>query len=230
MQLNSQSGFSLTELLISLTLGLLITALAHQGLQAINTSYQSQTAYQHLTLELESIMFQITRDIRRSASLAISGQDAVVAAGGKNPFSYDTSSSSALFSFATIESSTMPAGSYDCLLFAYDANHDGIPNGNSERFGYRWSEQTLKTRSNGAACNQSGWVRISDDQNLQIRTLRFTPLRQSLPSNSLFSRCSILIEIEGSSLKQPDLVLTLSHRLSLGNLFKDSDPGSRLCQ
>lgn len=228
MQLSWQAGFTLVELLISLSIGFLLTAAASQSLIAINTSHLSQLAYQHLSLELESLMNQMVRDIRRSAYIANSGQISLIA-GNRNPLLYDTSSQIPLFSFSTIESQHLGNGSYDCILFAYDANNDGQNSGNSERLGYRFSENAVKVRNAGGSCQQSGWVKISDDQNLVISKLSFTPIRQSIAFSSELLQCSLIIQLEGYSLKHPEISLSLTHLLSLGNSLRESNAAGVLC-
>lgn len=228
MQLSRRQGFTLVELMISLSLGFLITAAASQFLVAINTIQLSHMANQHLSLELEALMTQMVREIRRTASIADSGQTSLMMK-KSNPLLYDSVSQTALFSFATIESSSIASGSYDCILFAYDANNDGQNSGNSERFGYRLSEHAIKVRNAGGSCQQSGWIKISDDQNLQISKLSFTPIRQNIPYSTELLRCSLLIQLEGYSVKHPEIRLSLSQMLSLGNSLRESSLSAGLC-
>lgn len=228
MQLSLQQGFTLVELLISLSIGFLITAAASQSLIAINTTQLNQLAYQHLSLELESLMNQMVRDIRRTAYIANSGQTDRVS-GVSNPLLYDIVSKTPLFSFSTIESTTLATGSYDCILFAYDANNDGQNSGNSERFGYRLSENAVKVRSAGGSCQQSGWIKISDDQNQVISKLSFTPIRQTIRFRTDLLQCSLIIQLEGYSLKYPEIKLTLTQMLSLGNGLSEFSSSAALC-
>lgn len=228
MQLSLQQGFTLVELMISLSIGFLLTAAASHSLIAIHTTQLSQLAYQHLNLELEGLMNQMVRDIRRTAYIANSGQMSLVS-GNLNPLLYDNSSRIPLFSFSTVESQNLSSGSYDCILFAYDANNDGQNSGNSERLGYRFSENAVKVRNAGGSCQQSGWVKISDDQNLVISKLSFTPIRQSIAFSSELLQCSLIIRLEAYSLKHPEISLSLTQLLSLGNSLRESNSAAALC-
>lgn len=228
MQLSLRQGFTLVELLISLSIGFLITAAASQSLIAINSTQLSQLAYQHLALELEALMNQMVRDIRRTAYIDDLGQSNLVL-GNRNPLLYDSFSQVPLFSFANIETSSLATGSYDCILLAYDTNHDGLNTGTSERFGYRYSENAVKARNAGGSCQQSGWIKISDDQNLIISKLSFTPMRQNIPYSTDLLHCSLLIQLEGYSIKFPEIRLKLSHMLSLGNALRDFSSSASLC-
>ena len=228
MQLKLRQGFTLVELLISLSIGFLISAAASQSLIAINSAQLSQLAYQHLALELEALMNQMVQDIRRTAYINNNGQTSM-SAGNRNPLLYDSLSQAPLFSFATVESNSLATGSYDCILLAYDANDDGQNSGSSERFGYRYSENAVKVRNAGGSCQQSGWIKISDDQNLVISKLSFTPIRQNIPYSTDLLRCSLFIQVEGYSLKNPEIRLSLSHMLSLGNGLRVFSSSASLC-
>lgn len=228
MQLSLRQGFTLVELLISLSIGFLITTAASQSLTAINSIQLSQLAYQHLALELEALMTQMVQDIRRAAYVANSGQDNL-AMGNRNPLLYDSLSQTSLFSFSSVETSSLATGSYDCILLAYDTNNDGLNTGTSERFGYRYSENAVKVRNAGGSCQQSGWIKISDDQNLVISKLSFTPIRQRIPYSNDLLRCSLIIQLEGYSLKNPEIRLSLFHMLSLGNGLREFSSSTALC-
>lgn len=223
-----QFGFTLTELLLSLTLGLTVTAACLHLLSAMAQTRMATIGQQHLHQELDSLLNRISRDLRRQS---YAGQNAIAELiHAENPLAMDALTGQVLLNFQDIENSDQDITSYDCLLFAYDANHNGHDDGADERFGYRFTENTLKMRGNADNCQQSGWVRISDDQTIRITQSSFRPIAHSSALNNQWISCSILIMVQGQLLNQPEQQLTLRQLISLPNPLHQSQANQRLCQ
>lgn len=229
MQLIHLRGISLVELLLSLTLGLIITAAASHLFSAIARSRMTSISRQHLHQELETLLNRISRDLRRSGHAGHNAFGDLLQA--HNPFFIDHYGQT-LLSLHDIENKDQDSNSYDCILLAYDANENGLDDGNDERFGYRFTENTVKIRSGGGNCQQSGWIRISDDQTLSITRLSFRPLRYTTGLNDDWIRCSILIELEAAVLTHPEQSLQLAQWVTLPNRFRAplGSSGQAWCQ
>ena len=147
-----------------------------------------------------------------------------------NPFISSDQGKTLLFSFADIENSDHDPNSYDCLLFAYDNNANGMDDGNSERFGYRLSENAVKIRSGNAGCSQSGWIKLSDDQTIRITGLSFSPRAIRLSTGQRLLKCQIDIVLEGALISNPLINLRLEQQLTIANLITDPSGQAALCK
>ncbi len=170
------SGFSLVELMISITVGLVVLG----GVVGIFSSSVKSNAdalkMTRLNQELQATMSMMTRDIRRAeywrnATSAIGG-DIPTPTPNTNPFTLDTPSN---YSGEAANS---------CITFSYDMDADGNidlgststapTNDADERFGFRLRDQAIEMRREGLACAVVNWVDIADDKSTQITTLQFT--------------------------------------------------------
>ncbi len=196
------SGFSLVELMISITIGLVVLG----GVVSIFVSSVKSNAdalkMTRLNQELQAVMSMMTRDIRRAGywgtatnaigSLLVSG---VETRPNTNPFD-----NPATFTrVATGKYGSEAANS--CITFSYDTDADGNidvgsgaapTNGTDERFGFRLNSRALETRESGALCTDDGWQNITDERSTRITTLQFTLKPQpaiSLNNPDLKGKC-----------------------------------------
>lgn len=149
-----QTGLSLVELMIGLTVGLLIM-LSALTLYTVNLRYAADIlGAARLNAELRAAMDMMVTDIRRAGF-------------GGQAFTEPGVSDLALFEDGT------------CLVFTYDANQDGIlkqmtadASGSYELFGFKVENHILKVRQGGgdlSACNSGGqWHGLTDPASVRI--------------------------------------------------------------
>ncbi len=152
---SQQTGLSLVELMIGLTVGLLVM-LSALTLYTVNLRYAADIlGAARLNAELRAAMDMMVTDIRRAGF-------------GGPTFTEPGVSDLALFE----------GGS--CLVFTYDANQDGSwkhdaddkISGSYELFGFKVDDHILKVRQGGGdlkACNSGGqWHGLTDPASVRI--------------------------------------------------------------
>lgn len=195
----ASAGFSLIELMISITVGLIVMS----GVLGIfaNSVRSSADALKAMRLnqEMSATMDMITRDVRRSgywglASSAI-GPPAT-SASNTNPFDIIYTSNHA------------SEAADSCITYSYDANSNGAtPIPAAELFGFRLRDTAVQSRAQGAACtDDANWEDITDKNVTQITRLQFT---RTTPR---------IIDIDGvgakhSKIKISEVKITLEGRL-----------------
>jgi prepilin peptidase dependent protein B len=197
------AGFSLIELMIAVTLGLLVLAAVTAVMISTITTNSANLNMIRLDQDLRNIMLLMTRDIRRAGSWNDTRtptaanprydigrnrncnpfmQQATVAAGCPSPA--PATAATDLFPSPTI-TITPPATSAsasvnsNCITYTYDFNGNGIfeTSNPDERFGFRLDNGAIRMRHNGSACTDaaSSWgERITDPSLLTITALNFT--------------------------------------------------------
>ncbi|WJW75086.1 hypothetical protein QVG61_11385 [Thiohalobacter sp. IOR34] len=177
-----QDGFSLTELLIGSTLGLLVLG---GGLQMYLANLQAShdcLSHARLSHELQTALELMTAELRRSGYWA--GQPGIDPRSA-NPF---------LQTEQQLRIGQAAGESRDsCVLYSYDRNQDkrlGVGHGasgalqsaaNVERFGFRLYRQRLQMRLGGRGfdCDHGQWQSLTSDDT-EVTRLRFTRLERCL--------------------------------------------------
>ncbi len=172
------SGFSLVELMISITVGLVVLG----GVVSIFVSSVKGNAdalkMTRLNQELQAVMSMMTRDIRRAGYWGLA--TSAIGAGALNLNINTFANPATGTAVATGNYSSEAANS--CITFSYDMDADGnidvgsgaAPTNNpDERFGFRLNSSALEARQSNAACTAGGWVNITDENSVQITLLRF---------------------------------------------------------
>lgn len=153
-----QRGFTLIELMISIVIGLIIlTAVIGMFVTMIKADNDYLKSIR-LNQELRSSMSLITRNIRRA------GIDGSGATRGIGPYPFSTTAT------------RLTIGNNDhgdvnsCMSFAYDENENGLDDGNTERYGYRWDsvDGAIEIRKSGIACTAGGWENFTDETLIEI--------------------------------------------------------------
>lgn len=175
---HTQPGFSLVELMISITVGLVVLA-GVTTMFAHNVKAGGETLKMaRLHQELQATMSLMTRDLKRAGYWGNASSAIGSGTSNTNPFALDT----------TGNYSGEPANS--CITFSYDMDGDGnldvgsglAPTGDpDERLGFRLRDGAVQTRqsSGGAACTAGGWEGITDTAATEITRLTF--VRSSIP-------------------------------------------------
>jgi prepilin peptidase dependent protein B len=156
-------GFSLTELMIAIALGLfLVSGIAFMMYESAKASRQALLEA-HLRQTLMTVMSVMTGELRRAGYWSRAGLSADLLHNGYAPL-------------------RLVAG--DCLLFSYDresGDTDGLP-APGDRHGLRLSNGALQIKTSdpgcGAdlceSCNSGNWLALTDPQTVTVTGLRFT--------------------------------------------------------
>jgi prepilin-type N-terminal cleavage/methylation domain len=182
MQLNSR-GFSLVELLIAMTIGLMVAAIIASLFVSIIRANSTTVQLAKLNQDLQATVDIIARDIQRagynnnaawnlardtngnhvnaSGALATIDQDAMFSAfitsGGVSTLRDVQCLNAAGVQQATASSCSggvSPPNVYNCILLHYDANGDGVISGTDEIIGYR------RLPVNNAAVQSKSWANL----------------------------------------------------------------------
>lgn len=148
------AGFSFLELIVGMALGLLLmTGMVTMVTQVL----ASQTRTLQLAQAQEEASIALTfmvQELRRAGYWAHAAQRS----SEPTPFELPTK------------------GPIHCVLFSYDANGNGLHDGNAELFGFRLHQYQIQRRQRGANCAQSGWESMTHSAHLRVLTLIFESL------------------------------------------------------
>ena len=165
-----EKGFSLIELMISITVGMIVTAaVGHLFGQTVKFN-SSALVMTRLNQDLRATMSIMTSDIRRAgywgqAETGISG-------GATNPFTQGNNELSA--------SEFTGEAANSCITYAYDYNDDGVVDSDEKR-GFRLKSGILQMAIQDADClTNLFWEPVSDSNVTTITGLTFTPNFQSI--------------------------------------------------
>ncbi len=150
---NRQSGNSLVEMMISMTLGLAsITAMASLVGHGIGLN-SSLLAKSRLDEEINAVLAVITGDLKRAGYHPLTAQMLEAPNSFINPFT-NTLTTSAYAQEAP----------NSCITYAYDHNQNGQldnTDGN-ENYGFRLKDKAIEMRMAGWTCKQNGWHDLTD--------------------------------------------------------------------
>ena len=175
-----QFGFTLTELMVGGTVGLIILSASVALYGAMVGAASASLLETQLSTELRQTIDLITRDLRRAGYWAGEpGIDAFVS----NPFTGNGN-------HVTVDA-VRGESTDSCVTFAYDRDQDkhlgvGIKGkgakltdrDNVEQYGFRLHKGAVESRISGAglSCNQGRWQDVTSN-NIEIAQLQFS-LRQ----------------------------------------------------
>jgi prepilin peptidase dependent protein B len=200
-----QHGYSLVELMISMTLGLAsITAMASlvgHGI-ALNTSLLAKS---RLEEEMNAVITVISHDLKRAGFYALTNEIVKNPTLSSNPF--DGSLSIAAYA-------TEPANS--CINFAYDRNKNGLLDTypSNEEYGFRLRDSAVEIRLDGAACDKSGWHDLTDPKIVQVTAFKFT-----LEQNTVLqvTQTRVTIELQARLKKHPNISRSINTSVLVEN-------------
>jgi type II secretory pathway component PulJ len=159
------AGFSLVELMVAMTLGLLLLAGILTLFQDTLTSNRNLAGGKLLEDELHATLDLISRDLRRAGTM---GNPVRQLMGVTNPFTVDSPSA---FTGEAANS---------CLTWNYDLDGNGSVNtsgvdSSDERFGYRLRGGVVQTRKAGQGCtaNTPAWNNVTTSAFVQVTALQF---------------------------------------------------------
>ncbi|MCW8092917.1 prepilin-type N-terminal cleavage/methylation domain-containing protein [Alteromonas sp. ASW11-130] len=155
--LKRNRGFSLMELLITMTVSITLFAGVISLITQLLVSQRQITANLALENELSLVGQIMTDEIRRAGF----NQHAIAmfSAKSSSPFTPPI----ALFS-------TEDEGVTNCILFSYDKNQNGMLDTETpdERFGFKLNNQAIEIRRDGAPCDKGGWHDLTDPRTVKV--------------------------------------------------------------
>ncbi len=164
-----QQGLSLVELMITITLGLLLMA----ALTAVfaNTLGVNSRSLKLSQLQEEStaVMDLIVGDLRRTGYRADAAK-----------LIYDPTNASTEFNGTIVISNHSSEELNSCVMFSYDADADGVHDGDPENFGYRVFEGRIQRRQSSALCDAGGWQSLTSNDMIEVTDLDFALTEQML--------------------------------------------------
>ncbi len=215
-------GFTLTELMVSVAIGLIVIA-------GVTTFYLSTTRtgteslkIARLNQYLRATMDLMVSDIRRAGYWAAPSSQYRNSSGYvTNPFTLNGND--------IAKGNKSGESAQSCITFTYDASKDGaIQTTGSplERFGFRLNNKRLEMRQSGDenpfTCDNGTWFNMIDD--IEISKLEFdlqTPSPISDPYGSLSPKDvyvrTVMITVTGNLKTDPNIVRTLSETVRIRN-------------
>jgi len=213
--MKKQSGYTLIEIMIALTLGLIVVGATISIYIATVGSSSGIIKSARLNHDLEAVMTLMINDIRRSGYWA----GATVGADSRvNPFT-------------TLTTNIQIPDNEPCILYSYDANGSGINTTNNltddvdsnEYYGFKLENNSIKMRKTGsttADCGDGTWEEFIEGSQLTITTLQFSfaPITTVTPNLNAASRCLNI------TTNTPTNAATCTPTTSGNNLFRKFFP------
>ena len=204
MNISRQSGFSLVELMVAITIGLVLTAGILTLFQSTLQNNRDLATGKQLEGELHATLDLIARDLRRAGAM---GNPLLQLEGAANPFVIDAPSA------YTGEAAN------SCLTFGYDFNGNGSIGGATpdERYGYRLRQGVVQMRVGGQACTANttpAWNNVTTAALVQVTSLQFTVT--STTSLRVTERVAV-VSVAGRLVRDNTVTRALSRTVRLRN-------------
>jgi len=168
------AGFTITELMVAIALGLAIIGSVLIGHLATFSSSLHTLKSSRLNQDLSALMSLISSDIRRAG---YNGKHHI--SHDQNPFNTHGDTALTVFDNMTSEHPEGPTGRGSCIVFAYDSDQDGAVTA-SELIGFRLNKgvvemRTFGNRSAPNSCADSGntWMALTDPGSIMVDKLDF---------------------------------------------------------
>ena len=188
---SSQTGFTLTELLVSLALGMSVVGSVLVGYLATYTSSMNTMAASKMNQDLNAVMNIMITEFRRAG---YSGDAATITSPTANVFNQVNGTTLEVFDTMAGNTQLLPAGDGtwtdnfggtatategSCLVYAYDLNEDGVVDSN-ELGGFRLNNGEVEMRTLGNVANpdtcsntSNTWNALTDSDFLTVSALVF---------------------------------------------------------
>lgn len=175
-----KKGFTLVEMMISITLGSVLILAVTSVFSSTLTINRKSIQFSQLNEEIQGAMTLMVRDMRRIGYWANSSDSVTDPSGNAKTFAN------------TIDTSVV-YGSEDalsCITYAYDLDNDGTLDSAAgianENMGFRLKNEQLEKRTNGLACSADGWTAMTDSDFTTVDALSFNVTSNT--SNNVTSR------------------------------------------
>lgn len=178
----AQRGFTLTELMIAIALGMSVISSVLLGYLATYSGSVGTLANSKLSQEMTTLMNLMVEDIRRA------GYSNGVPGPSLNPFSNVATTALTVFNSAAANIQQTATGSGECILYSYDRFPLGPPPGDgavsgaaatNELFGFRLNSGMVEMRTSGTpasapTCAGAGeWSSLTDSGFMTVTALTF---------------------------------------------------------
>lgn len=200
-----QSGNSLVELMVGMTLGLAsiaaMASLVGHGI-ALNSALLAKS---RLDEEVYAVLTVIGQTLSRAGyqantSLMVDALDTF-----DNPF---------LHTLRVTEFTSEPSDS--CIVFAYDRNKNGLLDtiDTNENYGFRLRDNAVEIRVNGFECDQKGWHDLTDPSVINVTQLKFV-----IDKNTAYgiTQSRVTIFLQARLENHPDISRYVSTGFSIKN-------------
>lgn len=207
------AGFTLTELLIALTINLIVFAALITIVLSTLNHHRKSINMNRLNQQLQNAITLMSNDIRRAGYWANAASD-VGLHQNNNPF------------MATGMDLSI---SGSCILLSYDRDNNGTAPAISstiddERYGFRLSGQTLQARPPGApfdcATATANWENITDSNVVQVTGLSFTLTTRNIttgPGTRGITMRSVDISLTGCLTSDATICKTFTQHVRIRN-------------
>ncbi len=176
MKRRTQAGLTITELLITVALGMSIISAVLVGYLATYTSSMNTLAGSKLSQELSTLMSVMVSEFRRIGYTANTTSPDFPT---DNAFSVTNLTAMEVFDDLSSNTQQAATGSGSCLVYAYDRDSDGVVDVD-ELAGYRLNAGVVQMRSAGDAtdpdtCDSTDntWVDLTDLDFVTVTELTF---------------------------------------------------------
>lgn len=186
LKLKRQSGYTLIEIMIAMTLAIgslaAVSSLVGYGI-GVNGNLLNSA---RLNEELGNVYSLVMSDLRRTG---YSGSTvAMVTDPQANPSPFNSSITVSEFAGEVANS---------CILFSYDSNDNGVLDNAApdENFGYRLRNGTVEIRRNAGTCVDAGWEDLTDSDVINVTLLTFT-VNQTVDNGITTTAISVVLNGE----------------------------------
>jgi prepilin peptidase dependent protein B len=169
----TQTGFTLTELMIAIALGMSVISSVLLGYLATYSGSVNTLANSKLSQEMTTLMNLMVEDTRRA------GYSSSIVTPSANPFSNVGTTALTVFDDMTSNTQQAETGSGSCILYSYDRNEDGAVDA-TELFGFRLNAGVVEMRTTGVpgdapTCAGVGqWTALTDAGFMDVTSLDFS--------------------------------------------------------
>ena len=171
---SKEIGFTLLELMIAMSLGIMVIGGAIGVFSATSSSNRNVLNSIKLNQELRGVMSFIVRDLRRAGGWNYAAAQAAwdYAADPNGPLIKDNPFNQA--GQITGAPGCDPINLecvYSCVEYTYDLAGDGVfSNSNAELFGFGFANDVIRIRQGGTTCaaGMVGWESVTDDSIVKI--------------------------------------------------------------
>jgi|Laugresp1bdmlbsn_1035097.scaffolds.fasta_scaffold16178_2 prepilin peptidase dependent protein B len=176
MKSSNQSGFTLTELMITIALGMSVISSVLLGYLATYTSSMNTMAASRLNQELGTLMSVMVSDLRRAGYTSDFDSADFPA---DNAFGVVDSTGLEIFDSMASNTQQAATGSGTCIVYSYDRDEDGVVDVD-ELSGFRLNTGVVQMRTSGNAADpdtcattNNTWVDLTDDSFVTVSALTF---------------------------------------------------------
>lgn len=200
-----QHGLSIVELMITITLGLLLMA-------ALTAVFANTIGVNSRSLKLS----QLHEEATAAMELMVSDLRRAGYRGDAAKLIYDPTNASTAFNNTVVVGQLTGEAVNSCILFAYDADADGVHDGASENFGYRLNNGQLQRRQSSAGCDSGGWQSLTTSSMITVTDLDFTLTERML---SLVNEQRVTIALQVAMPSDADITRTMTTEVVIRNAF-----------